>query len=240
MDKMKRLFNMFLDELYADKFVCLCCKDERLYDTHGYLCDKCFENLHFIEYACGKCGDEVGPFDKYCETCKSKDYTHTFDRAYCVAKYTGTAKNLVFSLKYGLDKAIAKVISNYLVEKVKSLDIAVDMVIPVPLGPKRFRNRGFNQTELLASDVASVLNLPLETKLVLRTTETQTQTSMTRLQRLENVKGAFSVVDKDVVKGKNILLVDDIVTTGSTADEISRMLKKKGANKVYILAFCHA
>ena len=240
MDKMKRLFNMFLDELYADKFVCLCCKDERLHSNHGYLCDKCFEKLHFIEHACEKCGDEVGPFDKYCDTCKSKDFTHTFDKSYCVAKYVDTAKTIVYELKYGKDQALAKVISGYLVEKAKTLDIPLDMVIPVPLGPKKFRTRGFNQSELLAYDVAQSLNLPLETKLVLRTTETMTQTSMSRRERLENVKGAFSVVNKDDVKGKNILLVDDIVTTGSTADDISRMLKKKGANKVYVLAFCHA
>ena len=239
---MKNFFGRIADSLFGDKYVCLCCKDERLFDDHNYLCEKCYNALEFIKNACQKCGDQVGPFDSYCENCKKEEYKHFFDKGYCVCKYSGSAREMVYSFKYGCNKYLCKVISKFMIDCFENINehLSIDLVIPVPLGEKRFRRRGFNQSQMLAEDIAKHFSYPISSDVVVRALNTDTQTSMTRLERIDNVKGAFSIMDKNSVKGKNILIIDDIITTGATCDEISKLLKKCGAKSVYVLAFCHA
>ena len=239
---MKNIFRKIADSLFGDKYVCLCCKDERLFDDHNYLCDKCYNAIEFIKNACQKCGDQVGPFDSFCDNCKKKEYKHSFDRAYCATKYSGPAMSMVYSFKYGGNKYLCKVISKFMIDFFEDLKDkpSIDLVVPVPLGEKRLKRRGFNQAQMLAENIAKHFSFELNVAAVVRRKNTDTQTSMTRTQRLENVKGAFSVTDKQQISGKNILLIDDIVTTGATCDEISTILKKAGTKNVYVLAFCHA
>ena len=150
--------------------------------------------------------------------------------------------SMVYSFKYGGNKYLCKVISKFMIDFFDSLkdELSIDLVVPVPLGEKRLKRRGFNQAQMLAEDIAKHFSFELNVTAVVRSKNTDTQTSMTRAQRLENVKGAFSITDKQQVRGKNILLIDDIVTTGATCDEISTILKRAGAKNVYVLAFCHA
>ena len=236
---MKNILEKFKQELFADEFVCLNCGDERFDCTFGYLCEKCYDKITFITHPCQKCGDETGDFDAFCENCKGKNSNHNFDRAYSVAKYSGTAKELVYSLKYGRNQYVAKVISDFILRKFDEINETFDIIIPVPLGQKRLKKRGFNQAELLANSLSKQRNIPLDTTSLIRTKETITQTDMSRENRIKNVKNAFAVVGRDNIKGKKILLIDDIVTTGATTDEISRLLIKKGAKSVIVLSFCH-
>lgn len=237
---MKKLLEKIKQELFADEFVCLCCGDERFNSDFGYLCKNCYDKITFITHPCQKCGDETGGLDAFCENCKSKDVSHKFDKAYAVAKYAGTAKELVYSLKYGKNRYVAKIIIDFLLRKFDEIGEPFDVIIPVPLGQKRLKKRGFNQAEVLARGIASERNIILDVSSVIRAKETRTQTDMTKHARAENVKNAFAVTDSDSIKDKKILLLDDIVTTGATTDEISRLLLKKGAKSVSVLAFCHA
>lgn len=150
--------------------------------------------------------------------------------------------SMVYSFKYGGNKYLCKVISKFMIDFFEDLkdELSIDLVVPVPLGEKRLKRRGFNQAQMLAEDIAKHFSFELNVTAVVRSKNTDTQTSMTRAERLENVKGAFIITDKQQVRGKNILLIDDIVTTGATCDEISTILKRAGAKNVYVLAFCHA
>jgi len=106
----------------------------------------------------------------------------------------------------------------------------IDFVIPLPLFTEKEFKRGFNQSSILCSGIHEILNIPIITKNVIRTIYTETQTKKGRIQRWENVEKSFSVIDPEILKGKHILLVDDVITTGATIEACGReILKIEGA-----------
>ena len=107
-------------------------------------------------------------------------------------------------------------------------------VAPIPLYFNKMKERGFDQAFLIARQAAKVLNLPLEGGLLRRVNATSPQATMTRAERARNIKGAFEVNRSELVAGKDILLVDDVFTTGATVNEATKILKKKGAGKVHV------
>lgn len=114
------------------------------------------------------------------------------------------------------------------------------LMMPVPLHPKRLRERGFNQSLVLAKAVGTVLETRLDFMSLRRVKYTQPQTGLKRDERLRNVKGAFGIVGRPDLKGRAVILVDDVATTGSTLNECARMLKKAGCDRVYCLALARA
>jgi ComF family protein len=109
------------------------------------------------------------------------------------------------------------------------------LMMPVPLHPKRLRERGFNQSLLLARHIASVLGAELDFLTLRRVRDTKPQTGLHRDERRKNVRRAFELTDRNVVKGRSIILVDDVATTGSTLNECARVLKRSGSDKVLCL-----
>ena len=161
-------------------------------------------------------------------------------------KYEGTAKHLVYKLKYGGAKYAALPLSKYLVEAYKDSKIQnIDIVTCVPLSKERLKSRGYNQAQVLAEEFCKLLLLENTTltqnyNLIKRVKNTPTQTSLTKLERRENLKDAFVYCEeKDEIKGKNILIIDDIFTTGATVEELTNVFKKNKAGKVYCLTCCH-
>ncbi|NCB48710.1 MAG: ComF family protein [Clostridia bacterium] len=235
-NKMK---NKIAKVLFSDEFECLNCGAERMENEHFYLCKKCFFDIEFIENSCEICGDRVGSFDLICNNCKKT--SHFFTKALCVAKYDGVASNLVRKLKYDNSKYLAKTLGLFMAQKLKKSGLKdIDFVVPVPLNINRIIERGFNQSELIAKVVAEECSLKVNLKLVKRVKNTPTQTSLSSSERRQNVKNAFELLDKSAVKDKNILLIDDILTTGATIDELSKLFKKHKAKNVFALTFCHA
>ena len=109
------------------------------------------------------------------------------------------------------------------------------LMMPVPLHPKRLRERGFNQSLLLARHMANELGTELEFLTLRRVRDTKPQTGLHRDERRKNVRRAFELADRDVVKGRSIILVDDVATTGSTLNECARVLKRSGSGEVFCL-----
>lgn len=121
------------------------------------------------------------------------------------------------------------------------LDIAqFDQIVPVPLSPTRLRERGYNQAELLAAGVASLFNVPLSVRNLVRLRHTQSQVFLPQKERWTNISGAFTISFPNKIKGRNVLLVDDLLTTGATASEASKALKHAGARRVGVLTFAIA
>lgn len=236
---LKNIKNRIANVLFADEFECLNCGAERMDNEHFYLCKKCLSDIDFIENSCDICGDRVGSFDLICDNCKKR--THFFTKAFCVAKYDGVASNLVRKLKYDNCKYLAKMLGLMMAEKLKKNGLKdIDFVVPVPLNKNRMFERGFNQSKLIAEVVAKECSFKLNLKIVKRVKNTPTQTSLSSKERRQNVKDAFEILDKTAVKNKNILLIDDILTTGATLDELSKLFKKHKAKNVFALTFCHA
>jgi ComF family protein len=111
----------------------------------------------------------------------------------------------------------------------------IDFFIPVPLHPEKQKERGFNQAELLALELTWLFDIPTVSGLLFRTKETRHQFDLPKAERFRNVKGAFEVKGAGFLSGKNVLLIDDIYTTGSTIAECTRVLKEAGARKIHVL-----
>ncbi len=162
------------------------------------------------------------------------------DAVYACYVYDGPVKELIHKYKYGnrpyLVKSIVALMADVLKEAQDAFLKETDCLVPVPLHPVRFREREFNQSELLADRLSQTLQKPV-VRALNRTKNTPSQVSLSKRNRLDNMKGAFSSKTPSAVEGKNVLLIDDVVTTAATALEASRVLKDAGARCVRVLAF---
>jgi ComF family protein len=147
---------------------------------------------------------------------------------------------LVHALKYRQAQYLARYMGEQMVRRWENIPelAGVNYVVPVPLFKKRYRRRGFNQSESLAQALARQLSLPLDTSCLQRIRDTSSQTKLGRIQRMQNMQGAFACSDNGKVKGKIVLLVDDVCTTGATLEACAVALRAAGAKRV--MAFTYA
>lgn len=233
----REIWETFLDFIFPPK--CLICN--LLFDARNpyRLCPLCLSDISYTEPpSCDLCGM---PFkskvssDHLCGEClTTKRY---FKKTRSLGLYQGTLLKAIHLLKYNARIHLASSLGNMLADSVSELfDLELmDLLIPVPLHPRRLRERGFNQALLLARSLEKRLNVPLNPKVLRRIRYTEHQVNLSRSARKKNVRGVFAVSDPSLVKGKNILLVDDVYTTGATVNECGRILLKSGANEVYVL-----
>ncbi|HYM09842.1 MAG TPA: ComF family protein [Bryobacterales bacterium] len=189
--------------------------------------------------------------DYFCVTCRTPFQNHFpldesgrchlcrtgargFDAAYCFGAYEGTLRELIHLFKYGRMKPLARPLAERLASTLPR-DQRFDVVTPMPLHWRRQWQRGFNQAELLARQIARRSGIPV-VKSVRRTRWTETQTGLSNRQRRENVAGAFRVTKAGIIRGRRVLLVDDVMTTGATAGACALALKRAGAKSVALLA----
>lgn len=162
-----------------------------------------------------------------------------FRRARSIARYRASAEDDPASLpalirrhKYGLDQAIGRALAEFLGPDLPITGAELDIVVPVPLHRRRLWWRGFNQAALLAAEVARRLDLPIDTGVLVRVRATNPQTYRHHDERRRNVRRAFEARNPARLSGKRILLVDDVMTTGATAEECARTLLDAGAAAV--------
>lgn len=234
--KFKDKFNKLFNWLFVNDYKCLICKREIPKNSRYSICTHCFDNLPKITKSCSKCGGSIVS-GKVCLQCK--DNVPKVEKAYSVFDYVSPVTKLIYKLKFNNEKYIAKYLSNFLVDLYIDKKFKVDYIIPVPLNIKRLRERTFNQSELLCQGFIEHLNLDVKCNIVERIVDTPHQTSLPRVDRLKNVKGAFKVINKNEVKNKVILIVDDVYTTGATINEIAEVLYKAKAKKVYAITVAH-
>jgi ComF family protein len=164
-----------------------------------------------------------------------------FTKAAAYGAYDHELRELIHLLKYERVLPAAGVLGRMLAQAIRKLDVGAAplLVVPVPLHSSKRRERGFNQAELIAraalKQVAGVnVNAQLGSGVLARQRATVSQIGLTRQQRSENIRGAFRVAHLNMVSGHSILLVDDVLTTGTTASECARVLRKAGAEKVWV------
>lgn len=188
-----------------------------------------------------KCGKVIG-VNNPSETCfNCRENCHSFDRGYTCAEYGMYEKTIVFALKYSRKTHLANIIAEIMHDRLASvlMEEYPDMIIPVPMHIAKERKRGFNQAALIARRLAQLEKLAYREDIVKRVHDTTAMKALSAEERLNNVKSAFCLFDgaSNKIKGKNILIVDDIYTTGATMDAISRVLKAGGASRVEIISF---
>ena len=231
---MKAEVKRLLSLLFMKDYNCIVCNRELPRPTPHLTCNSCYQKMEIIEAGyCLKCGMKLFGEEEYCLDCQNHE--KHFDRAFAPVVYAGAAANLVMNFKFQNKRYLAAPLAHYMTNKLLQEGIAADVVIPVPLHENRLKERGYNQSELLAEEISRALGLPLDTSSVTRVKETLTSSLLTggRTAREENVKDAFVIKDKKSLKGKIVLVVDDVLTTGATSSELSRVIKKAGAKKVY-------
>ena len=162
-----------------------------------------------------------------------------FGRARAVAEFEGTARTLVHRLKYGDRLDLARALGAMMARAGSELLAEADLVVPVPLHWRRLWRRRFNQAAALGEALARTAGISFDPLILTRVRATQPQVGLSRPQRRDNLQGAFRVPDaaRPRLAGKRILLVDDVLTTGSTANAAARVLLRAGASAVDVLAF---
>ncbi|HHT62359.1 MAG: ComF family protein [Bacillota bacterium] len=219
---------------------CVCCGQEALLSATG-LCPNCKKNWEdgAKEYrTCNLCPTFIPVGEDYCINCW-EGKKHWFDSAIAVFPYHGVIRDTIHDFKYRGRVKWAKPLGRLMVEAIQkdSRFHHIDMLIPVPLHERRKSQRGYNQSELLAKEIGLGLGLPMSTGILIRVKNTPSQTGLKRKGRQENLTNAFQVLDSCGVQGKNILLIDDIYTTGATVEACSRILKREGARRVLVITF---
>ncbi len=200
------------------------------------LCTSCMQQIEPLAGPlCIKCGQPVKN-NPICPACRNNPPEFTTVKAY--APYTGVLREAIHALKYKGDLGLAEVMAVYLVKVFHATHWPIDIVIPIPLSHQRKRERGYNQAQLLAQPFTWLTGLHMEPKGLVKVKETQTQVHLTAKERIKNVTGAFhSRID---VRGKSVLLIDDVITTTATMRAGSQALLEAGANKVYGIALARA
>lgn len=161
-----------------------------------------------------------------------------FDRCWSAVIYNDTMRYLLHLFKYGKNTGLRLNFAEFMINFTRKYSIpiyACDIIIPVPLHSTRLRERGFNQSELIAALLAQQFQIPCQTGIVKRVRYTVNQARVNSKQRWTNMQGTFTIKHPEIIINKNILIIDDLLTTGATLSEIACMLKKAGAKKVYAL-----
>ncbi|MGN1271223.1 MAG: ComF family protein [Clostridia bacterium] len=186
--------------------------------------------------------------NELCNRCKNKikkyeiniiiePQNRYFEELISIFKYEGIIREKIIQYKFGdkayMNNTFAKIILKN--EKICGLLKKYDIIIPVPIHKKRKAQRGYNQTQLIANKISKCLNIKLCNNVLVKNKNTIAQSKLNKKKRVQNIKGAFKILNSEKIKGKDILLLDDIYTTGSTANECSKILKKAGAKTVGVL-----
>lgn len=170
-----------------------------------------------------------------CKFCENKNFY--FDRAISCIEYCDKSKVLVLSLKYYGNTYMSRYIAQVMKDKLDFEQLSVDYIIPVPLHKKRMRTRGFNQAEKIARYLSDYTEIPV-IDCVERNRNTKRLYALNKFQREKELKNAFEVKEgSEEIKGKIVLLIDDIFTTGTTVNEISKKLKIYGVDEIIVLTF---
>ena len=207
------------------------------------VCRECLDSIQPIRVPqCVQCGERLLPAqllmgDGHCQGCR--DFEPKFDRAVSFGEYAGALRGLIHLLKYDKVLPAAPVLGNMLAEAIGQLQGGGEdfwpLIVPVPLHASKRGERGFNQAELIVR--AARKRLPeryeIADGLLQRERPTHSQVGLTREERVANMRGAFRVTDPQRVKGRTVIVVDDVMTTGTTVSECARVLKKAGAEKVW-------
>jgi ComF family protein len=165
-----------------------------------------------------------------------------FDRALSPTVYTGPIQELIQQFKYKGKDYLGELLSKLLLEFIRDYHLPlddIDLIIPVPLHRTRLREREFNQALALGRPIARQFNKTITDAVLVRQKNTRTQTELAPALRLANVRGSFAVRDQALVTNKNILLVDDVLTTGATCSEAALALKNAGAKVVFVLTLAN-
>jgi ComF family protein len=237
-----------VDWLYPPR--CRACGETFQGRDAQYFCSACWRKIRLVGHPmCNVCGrpfpDGSGD-DHTCGLCLAR--RPHFAQAWAWACYPREEaeehplRQAVQKFKYGRKVSLGKPLGRLMARGCREFlkDCDAEVIIPVPLHPKRLRWRGFNQSVLLARQLSRAYGIPADPLVLRRIRETSPQTQLNEEERRRNVRGAFALAQKTSLEGRKVLLVDDVYTSGATVNECSRTLMRSGAKQVFVLTLTHA
>lgn len=226
-----------LDLLFPPTMVCPLCGKEL--SPKECFCPFCVFTIRawWEEIGCGICPGLAGKGEGVCLACRGKRPPFTIARA--TAPYDDVFRQAIYKLKFQGQQWLAEPLGKMMAERVKSEPLFgnPDIIVPIPLHRSRLRERGFNQSGLLASVLSAHLAIPLDKAVLAKVEDTKDQVGLSKEERWDNLREAFVVARGRAIQGAYVLLVDDIYTTGSTVIHGSHALLAGGADKVAVITW---
>ncbi len=227
----ERVSAIFSKSLFNPDWKCLNCNEE-VFDGQKF-CKNCLEKLPVNDkYICEHCGRQVIAPERYCTTCKGN--LTALDRCRSYFVYDKPISTLIQRFKYGNHRYLADYFTDCLKFVYLKNYFNADFFVYIPMTDKAIRRRGYNQSKILAEMLSKKTEVPVNHCLV-KVKETKRQATLNRSERLKNLNEAFRVTDKKAVKDKTVVIIDDVTTTGATAQAVAERLKKAGAKFVYLV-----
>jgi len=218
--------------VYPEGIKCNLCGKELFEEMRFSLCPDCMPKR--VDKGCLRCGRSISTEANYCLECQNKE--QAFDRAYAPFIFEGNAAKLIYKLKYGNQRILAKELALFMWDCFLDKNFSPDVVTFVPMHKKRQKLRGYNQAQILAQEIGKNIGVEVR-ELLLRMLYTKNLARMNAQKRREAIENAIILKENEVVKGKKVLLIDDVFTTGVTSRVCSDILKNNGANRVEVLTF---
>ena len=215
------------------------CNEELNRNAYNSTCEHCLSTLPFITNACLKCGSQMNENQTgICIKCKRNNFYFTNARS--IFRYESTPLQVVHQIKYSNKLYLVEPVVKYLLDSYATWNMFPDIVTNVPMFPKKEKERGYNQSTLIAKLFCEKANLNF-VELCSKVKDTASQTSLNTKERFKNVEDSFALKPeyKKLIKDKTILIIDDVITTGATTNELSKILLMNGANCCYVLTFAH-
>ena len=229
-----------LEDLFLSNHACLCCRREIPDGTEFSLCENCYKDLDKIEgNVCKFCGEKLDGIVVVCDRCKFAKYN--FEKNVSFAYYDGVAGRIVKRFKYSSRKYYAEFIAELMVQN-KAVFEGVDYITFVPIGNKRKRERGFNQAEEIAKEISKFMKIET-VELLEKVGSEKHQAGLSQKERMKNLSGTIVLKEgkDEFLKGKKILVIDDVFTTGSTLSECAKvLLSKRSAKPKSVLTYTFA
>ena len=233
---LQNIFFRVIDILFPS--FCIYCNTV-ISNKDACLCGSCVEKVRFLGNKCERCSGEL--IDNQCRMCADREIF--FDKNYCIAEYSGLIKEILHNYKFNRRKRLYKHLSFFALKEISGLKDNFDIITWVPLNRKKRWERGFNQSELIAADIARKLKKDI-LPLLKEKYHFKTQNKLGYRDRFLNILDRYAVrntvKNKEYLPGKNVLIVDDVFTTGATINECARILKSFGVEKVYSLTIARA
>ncbi len=221
----KSIFTDFVSTLYPTN--CLNCSDI-LVANEEYLCAHCRLDMPWTDFHLNPKNRLLARFSHLPEVKAAYAYIY-FHRG-------GLAQKLLHDLKYKGNHELGQHLGRVYGAVLAEHDLHVDLILPVPIHPTKKKKRGYNQADHIARGLSTSLNISLSTTALVKKVENRSQTNKSKLQRWQNVESVFEVVLPEVVRGKRIMLVDDVITTGATMTSLCELLSLHGVEEIHVCA----
>lgn len=226
-----------LEAVFPDK--CVICHDILKKRGTGALCSACRRQLHPIaEPRCKRCSKSLEiSEEELCGDCRGKDFY--VKKGMALYSYDRMMQTAIANFKYGGELSCGAYFAGELVKRYGAWvkDLSPEVILPVPVHKKKLRFRGFNQAEYMAAQIGMELGIPVTGDYLIRTENTRPQKGLGVRARIENLQRSFAVIQTGRPY-RNVLLVDDIYTTGATLEACGKALKEAGTNRIYFLCLC--